>query len=83
MDKHINKLKEEVKKISKSSGVILAECSRKGFIRWSSNKFKKSFITILLSNTDPRIKEMMSLARKVKVIETKTLLEAIILEAKY
>ena len=84
MDKHINKLKEEVKKISKSSGVYFwLDAHGKVLYVGRATNLRNRLSQYFLNNIDPRIKEMMSLARRVKVIETKTLLEAIILEAKY
>lgn len=80
----MNKLKETIKNTPAKPGVYF----------WLDNKGKVLYVgratnlksrlgQYFLSNIDSRVKEMVSLAKKIKIIETKTLLEAIILEAKF
>ncbi|PKM91357.1 hypothetical protein CVU82_02045 [Candidatus Falkowbacteria bacterium HGW-Falkowbacteria-1] len=77
-------LKDTIKKISKNSGVYFWLDGR-GRVLYvgRATSLKNRLSQYFLSNVDSRIKEMVAQAKKIKVIETKTLLEAIILEAKY
>lgn len=78
------KLKEKVKKISNNSGVYFwLDASGKVLYVGRAVNLKNRLSQYFLSNLEPRIKEMVAQAKKIKTIETKTLLEAIILEAKY
>lgn len=79
----MHKLKEQVKKVSKSPGVYFW-LDGKGKILYvgRATSLKNRLSQYFLPKVDVRIKEMVSLAKKIKVIETGTLLEAIILEAK-
>lgn len=76
-------LKEQVKKVSKSPGVYFW-LDGKGKILYvgRATSLRNRLSQYFLPRVDVRIKEMVSLAKKIKVIETGTLLEAIILEAK-
>lgn len=77
-------IKDKIKNISKGSGVYFWLDSR-GIVLYvgRATNLKNRLKQYFLPSIDARIKEMVSLAKKIKVIETKTLLEAIILEAKY
>ncbi len=77
-------LKNQLQKISKSSGVYFWLDGRgKVLYVGRATNLKNRLSQYFLPNLEPRIKEMVSQAKKIKTIETKTLLEAIILEAKY
>lgn len=76
--------KNQLQKISKSSGVYFWLDNRgKVLYVGRATNLKNRLSQYFLSNVEPRIKEMVFQAKKIKTIETKTLLEAIILEAKY
>lgn len=77
-------LKDTIKNISKGPGVYFWLDGRgKVLYVGRATNLKNRLNQYFLSNVEPRIKEMVSQAKKIKTIETKTLLEAIILEAKY
>lgn len=76
--------KNQLQKISKSSGVYFWLDNREKVLYVGrATNLKNRLSQYFLSNVEPKIKEMVSQAKKIKTIETKTLLEAIILEAKY
>jgi excinuclease ABC subunit C len=77
-------LKDSIKNISKGPGVYFwLDGQGKVLYVGRATSLKNRLSQYFLSNVDLRIKEMVAQAKKIKVIETKTLLEAIILEAKY
>ncbi|MCK9439187.1 MAG: GIY-YIG nuclease family protein [Patescibacteria group bacterium] len=77
-------LKDSIKNISKGPGVYFwLDGQGKVLYVGRATSLKNRLSQYFLSNIDLRIKEMVAQAKKIKVIETKTLLEAIILEAKY
>lgn len=80
----MDNLKLQLKNIPNSPGVYFWLDS-KGAVLYvgRATSLKSRLSQYFLSNTDPRIKEMVARAKKVKTIETPALLEAIILEAKY
>jgi len=77
-------LKDSMKNISKGPGVYFWLDGRgKVLYVGRATSLKNRLSHYFLSNVDLRIREMVAVAKKIKVTETKTLLEAIILEAKY
>ncbi|HOZ53302.1 MAG TPA: GIY-YIG nuclease family protein [bacterium] len=80
----MNKLKETIKNIPAKPGIYFWLDGR-GEILYvgRATSLKSRLSQYFLSNVDSRIKEMVSIAKRIKTIETPTLLEAIILEAKY
>lgn len=80
----MNGLKETIKNMPAKPGVYFW-LDNKGKILYvgRATSLKSRLGQYFLSNVDFRIREMVSVAKKIKIIETKTLLEAIILEAKY
>lgn len=77
-------LKEQLKNISKSPGVYFwLDAKGKVLYVGRATSLKNRLSQYFLPRVDIRIKEMVSLAKNIKTIETKTLLEAIVLEAKY
>ncbi|MDD3710984.1 MAG: GIY-YIG nuclease family protein [Patescibacteria group bacterium] len=80
----MNNLKLQLKNIPNSPGIYFWLDSR-GVVLYvgRATSLKSRLSQYFLSNTDLRIKEMVARAKKIKTIETPTLLEAIILEAKY
>lgn len=80
----MNKLKETIKNIPAKPGIYFW-LDNKGKVLYvgRATSLKNRLSQYFLTNVDSRIKEMVSLAKKIKTIETNTLLEAIILEAKY
>lgn len=77
-------LKDSIKNISKGPGVYFwLDGQGKVLYVGRATSLKNRLSQYFLSSVDLRIKEMVAQAKKIKVIETKTLFEAIILEAKY
>ncbi len=77
-------LKPQLKNIPRSPGIYFwLNSSNKVLYVGRATNLKNRLSQYFLSNVDPRIKEMVSQARKIKTIQTETVLEAIILEAKY
>lgn len=77
-------IKKDLKNIKKSPGIYFwLDSKGKVLYVGRATNLKNRLNQYFLSNIDSRIKEMVSIAKKVKTIETKTLLEAVILEAKY
>lgn len=75
-------LKEQVKKFPKSSGVYLF-LNKKGKVLYvgRATSLRKRVLNYFEKGLEPRISEMIGLAKKVKYIKTDNLLEAVILEA--
>lgn len=77
-------LKAQLKSIPQSPGIYFwFNSSNKVLYVGRATNLKNRLSQYFLSNVDPRIKEMVAQARKIKIIQTETVLEAIILEAKY
>jgi excinuclease ABC subunit C len=77
-------LKPQLKNIPQSPGIYFwLSSSNKVLYVGRATNLKNRLSQYFLSKVDPRIKEMVSQARKIKTIQTETVLEAIILEAKY
>jgi excinuclease ABC subunit C len=77
-------IKKDLKNIKKSPGIYFwLDSKDKVLYVGRATNLKNRLNQYFLSNIDSRIKEMVSIAKKVKTIKTKTLLEAVILEAKY
>jgi len=75
-------LKEQVKKFPKSSGVYLfLDKNGKVLYVGRATSLKKRVSNYFEKGLEPRISEMVSLAKKVKYIKTNNLLEAVVLEA--
>ncbi len=80
----MDKLKKQLKNISKKPGIYFwLDTSGKVLYVGRATSLHNRLSQYFLSGLDDRIKEMVHLAKTIKTIETKTLLEAIILEAKY
>ncbi|MFA5420601.1 MAG: GIY-YIG nuclease family protein [Patescibacteria group bacterium] len=77
-------IKSDLNNIPKSSGIYFW-MDNKGKVLYvgRATNLKNRLSQYFLSNVEPRIREMVSLSKKVKFIQTDTLLEAIILEAKH
>src|SRR3989339_784486 len=73
---------EQVKKLPLSSGVYMF-LDKKGRVLYVGRavSLKKRAINYFSKNLEPRLKEMVGLAKKIKYRKTETILEAIILEA--
>lgn len=73
---------EKAKKLPDSPGMyIFLDKSNKPLYVGRTVSLRKRVLSYFKNNIDSRIKEMVGLARKIRVKKTKTLLEAIILEA--
>lgn len=80
----MNNLKAQLKNIPNSPGIYFWLNSKDVVLYVGrATSLKSRLSQYFLSNIDLRIKEMVASAKKIKIIETPTLLEAIILEAKY
>lgn len=84
MKKDCKTLKDSINNIPQSPGVYFwLDAKGKVLYVGRATSLKNRLSQYFLSNVDLRIKEMVLIAKKIKVIETTTVLEAIILEAKY
>lgn len=78
------KLKGQLKNTPQSPGIYfwLSSNNKVLYVGRAIN-LKNRLSQYFLNKTDLRIKEMVAQAKKIKIVKTNTLLEAIILEAKY
>ncbi len=78
----MNKLKQQAKKLPLGPGVYnYIDASGEILYIGRATSLRKRVSQYFRPDIDPRIGEMVSLAKKIKVIKTETVLEAIILEA--
>jgi excinuclease ABC subunit C len=75
-------LKEKVKKMPSSSGVYMfLDENKKVLYVGRAASLKNRLLNYFQKNLEPRIKEMVSLAKDIKIKKTSNLLEAIFLES--
>ncbi len=80
----MDKLKKQLKNISKKPGVYFwLDAKGKVLYVGRATSLYNRLNQYFSNKVDIRIKEMVALAKNIRTIETETLLEAIILEAKY